>query len=451
MNSIVLSYSDHKINLLYKKNGESYSAAQSELPSGVVEDSVIIKVAEFARILNSTIKNKFNLRSQITLRLTIPEDKSYIQILRIPGVPKDKISQVIRWQSKSLLTFDIETVYLDSQVIEEKNSQLKILVTAVPKKVIDSLIAVAKINSYQIGAIDTRSGALARIFAVHPHELVAIADIEDKVATLVLAKNSVARLASVVELSDKDRPFVKKIKELIEFYTTRKETDKELSRLYIIGDIPQKELDQWEKSLGWRLELVSFGKVSGTKSQEIPDVFIANLGLFGDLRHGVNLLPASEAQEMEKSNLILQIKRCLWVVLGLLLLLIIVNGVIYYNAVTTIYQLKDNTLSAKNNLSQPIISDLNAITSEVNSLPEIKGKTVFLSAILNQPIDGVSVSEIIIDKDLGTIKGSAKNRPALVNFITALKANKIFNNVVVPLSNYENNDNIPLEITFKIL
>lgn len=450
MNSIVLSYSDKKINLLYKSNGGSYSCAQSELRGGVVKDSVIIKVDEFARILNSTIKNKFNLHSQITLRVTIPEDKSYIQILRLPQVPKDKISQVIRWQSKSLLTFDIETVYLDSQVIEEKNSQLKILVTAVPKKVIDSLIAVAKINSYQIGAIDTRSGALARIFAVHPHELVAIADIEDKVATLVLAKNSVARLASVVEYSDKDRPLVKKIKELIEFYTTRKETDKKISRVYIIGDIPQKELDQWEKSLGLRLDSVSFDKVSGAKSKEIPDVFVANLGLFGDLRHGVNLLPASEAQEMEKNNIRHQFKHCLEAVLGLLLLLIIVNGAIYHNGATTVYQLKDSTLVAKNNLSAKKISGLNVITSEVNLLPEIKGKTVFLAAILNQPTGGVSVSEIIIDNDLGTIKGSATNRTALINFITALKANQIFNNIVVPLSNYENNDNIPLEITFKI-
>ena len=453
MNLITLTYSDKKINLLYKKKEGSFYSAQVELPNGVVENSIIKNIGEFAKILKIAVEKKLNLNSQVVLRCAIPEEKSYIQILQIPQVPLDKINQVIRWQSKILLTFDVENVYLDTQVIEEKDNKLKILATASPKILIDSLIAAIKQASYQINAIDTHSGALARLFATKPHELIAIADIEDKVATLVIAKNSIARLSITVELTDQDRPFIKKVKELIEFYTTRKETNKEITKLYLIGDVPKNEIDQWKKSLKLQLIPASIEKISKPSIKGIPDSFIANFGLFGDIQQGVNLLPTYEAQDIEQNNIILQLKYSLKFLCGLLVALVIITILVYINESIKLNQIVNNNVYSSDKMDTfgaEKLTELNSITSQVNALPKIKSKDIYLSSILNLQSDGILVTEINIDNEAGSIKGSVKDRESLISFINHINTQKIFSNILVPLSNYENNDNIPMEIKFKI-
>ena len=176
---------------MYEKKEGLFLSDSIQISPGIVKNSIISDTSEFAKAVKDTIEKKFNINSEVIIRCAIPEEKSYIQILQIPQVPYDKINQVIQWQSKNLLTFDIKNVYLDTQIIDNKNNRLKILVTASPKNLIDSLIESIKKAGCQIDTIDTRSGALSRVFAVKEHEIIAIAEIQDKIATLIIAKNSI--------------------------------------------------------------------------------------------------------------------------------------------------------------------------------------------------------------------------------------------------------------------
>lgn len=436
---MTLTYSNSKINLLTRKKDGTVLSAQADLKDGIVENSVIKNEAEFAKILKITILNKLSNNPQIIIHAAIPEEKSYIQILEIPPVPFDKVNQVIRWQSKSLLTFDIENVYIDTQIIESSN-KLKILVTASPKILIESLVSAVKKTGFKLNLIDTRSGALARRLAGKPHQLIAIAEIQDKNATIILAKNGIARFSTNIELTKEDRPFVGKLNELIEFYTSRKETSKKVEKLLLIGDAPTSEIKSWEKSLNLKIEKVRFDQSAN----------VANLGMLETQKQGVNLLPKDESKKNEEANITSLLKHSQEFLIGVFLIFSLINLIIYYNESAKLITIKTSQTSTKSIFTKTEIDELIQTTSQISEIPEILPKSLYLKKIFDLQTEGISISEIIIEKNEGTIKGSASLRSALINFSNALKADKSFSNVIIPLSNFENKENIPIEIKFTL-
>lgn len=453
MTLVTLAYTDNLINLLLHKKESDFVVGQAKLDKGIVDNGIIVDTKKFSKILIHLVRTKLKIRTQVVFQCAISEEKSYIQILQIPLVPEDKIKQAIRWQSKSLLTFDIENVYIDTQVINRTKNSLKVLVTATPKKLINNLIESVKMANYQLESIDTRSGALARLFATIPHELVAISEIHGKKATVILAKNGIARLSSVIELTENGRPFIGKVKELIEYYTSRKEKDKKIGKLFLIGKIDKEDVINWEKSFNLDIIRPTFNNICGLKNSDIDDIFIANFGLEKNPIQKVNLLPQKAIQDYEKNNILLQLRHMFEFMIFLMVVLISINLSLNLGINKRIFNAQDRQL--KINQSSFVRSDTQSvkkfgqITDQVKDITIAYQQSATIKAILESKAEGFDLSEINITNNQGTISGSVDNRSTLLKLAKLLEVNKIFKNIIIPVTSYGANTNSPIEIKFE--
>ncbi len=452
MTLITLTYSDREINLLLHRKENGFVANQAELEKGIVEKGIIIDTEKFSKVLTNIVKNKFKIRSQVVFHCAIPEEKSYIQIIQIPIVPEDKIKQAIRWQSKSLLTFDIENVYIDTQIISRSVNRLKVLITATPKILINNLIESIKQSKYQLERIDTRSGALARLFATTPHELVVLSEIHDKKATVILAKNGIARLSSITRLTENDRPFVGKVKELIEYYTHRKEKDKKINKLYIIGNIEKNDIEQWEKSFNLEIIKPSFASISGLGKSDISDKFIANYGLEKDSIQKVNLLPQKVVNEYEKNNNLLQVRHILGFMSFLMVLLSLINVYFIFDVENKISDSRGKTIQVNKSTSTQInAQDINKLSKTVEQVKDITitfNQSALLKAILDNEIQGFDLTEVDITNHQGTIKGIVDSRSTMLKIAQLLETNKLFKSIFIPVASYGASSDSSVEIKF---
>ncbi|KKP88529.1 MAG: Type IV pilus assembly protein PilM [Berkelbacteria bacterium GW2011_GWA2_35_9] len=454
MTLLTLTYSDNKLNLLYHKKDDGFVASQTELKKGIVENGIIIDPKKFSKILANSVKKNLKIRSQVIFRCAIPEEKSYIQTILIPQVPEDKVIQAIRWQSKSLLIFDVENVYFDTQIIDKTKNKLKVLVTAIHKEVIDSLVTAIKMANYQVENINSRSGALAKMFATKQHELIAISEINDKKATIVFAKNGFPRLSSEIDLTENNRPFIGKVKELIDYYSTRKETDKKINTLYLIGDVSPEAVEKWQESLKIDIKRPSFREVSKFHKIKVEDSFITNLGLEKKLAQEVNLLPQQSIKDLQKSNLFLQVKHILEFMIFLVLILLLVNIFFYLNIDNRILEAKKReatvTQASLGDKYKKEIKLLSSITEQLKDTSIKANRSDVVETILSNKSDGFNISQISILDSGGTISGSVDRREALLVFSDILEGKSLLKNIYIPVTSYEANTEAPVEIKFEI-
>ncbi|TSC93285.1 MAG: hypothetical protein CEN91_271, partial [Candidatus Berkelbacteria bacterium Licking1014_85] len=241
------------------------------------------------------------------------------------------------------------------------------------------------------------------------------------------------------------------ITELIEFYTARKENDKQVIKLYLIGDIPSREIEQWQKSLNLTIESASFNRLAKTTGNRVSDSLIANLGLLASRQGGVNLLPQSESSQMQKDDLLLQVKHSLEFLIGIFIVLIITTAVLCDTVNDKLNRINSpaGKISDREKLTDKELDELKAISTQASLLPDITLKSAYLTELIDSQMPGISITEISINNKSAALKGSAQNRQSLLDYANEIKSHKIFTNVVIPLANYENNTDIPMEINFE--
>jgi len=123
---------------------------------------------EGAKKLAEAIKQLVNKTDGLNTRrvaVSLPEEKSFVRLIEMPKMNKEEIKKAILFEAENYIPFSAEKVYLDSQIIEPfdtRSNNVEVLLSALPKKTIDSYVAVI----YRAGLIpvsmETESQATVR-------------------------------------------------------------------------------------------------------------------------------------------------------------------------------------------------------------------------------------------------------------------------------------------------
>ncbi len=164
-----------KIALIRKKHKAFELVSYGDMPmrSDVVKEGVIQDqdmLAKTIRVAYRSVKGKSLSTPYVVIAL--PEEKSFSQVIQMPVMSEKELASAVPFELENYIPLPIDKVYLDFQTIDshekksgaikEKQGHLDLLVSAVPKTVVDAYVASVKKAGLVPCVMEVESQAITR-------------------------------------------------------------------------------------------------------------------------------------------------------------------------------------------------------------------------------------------------------------------------------------------------
>ncbi len=167
-------------------------AGSVELAPGIVVNGNIEKPKELSAIL-SDLKTDDGRKIRDNFVVTsLPEEKGFIQILRLAKVKSENLEAAVRWELESAVPLPIEEIYFDYETVlsAAHSDHTDVFMLAYPRSVVDSYASVLRGAGLVPVALELESQAVVRAL-INPMELLPtlVIDIGATRTSFVLAAN----------------------------------------------------------------------------------------------------------------------------------------------------------------------------------------------------------------------------------------------------------------------
>jgi len=149
-----------------KKTPSVIGYGMTTFDSSAIEDGVLVKPELIAGSLVDLFNNR--LIGDITTRrvaLTIPAYRSFSRSMQLPKLSKKELNEAVRLEAEEYIPLPLEELYLDYMITHETKDIVDLLAIAVPKKMVDSYLTLARMAGLEAVLIETTMAAAARLFS----------------------------------------------------------------------------------------------------------------------------------------------------------------------------------------------------------------------------------------------------------------------------------------------
>jgi len=178
------------------------SCGMKNLKKGIMQDGQVFDTEALASEIKELLKSTkpYPIKNKLVV-FSVPENKAFIRTISIPKMRKEEADEAVKWETEANIPIAVERVYLDWQIIQERGENNEILVTAVPKEIIDKYSEVMKLAGLDILAVEVDIIATVRSLTEEKDSSssgrpVVIADVGEGVTSLAIAKNQVPYFTS---------------------------------------------------------------------------------------------------------------------------------------------------------------------------------------------------------------------------------------------------------------
>lgn len=169
----------------------------------LIQDGIIINEEELLKIL---FKIR-NLTKKDYVAISLPEEKSFAQVIKMPKVNKEKLEELVYYEVENYIPLSVRDVYIDFQKVESLAKQnlnhCNILLVAVPKKIVDQFNKILKKAGFSPFLFEIESLAVSR--ALVPgfisHNPILIIDIGKFKSRFIIFSGDSIRFTSSVNIS----------------------------------------------------------------------------------------------------------------------------------------------------------------------------------------------------------------------------------------------------------
>lgn len=131
-----------------------------------IKDGVIVRPELIAKPLQNLFKH--NLVGDITtnrVALSVPVSRAFIRSIDTPKLSDKDLAEAVKTEVEQYIPVAIESLYVDySQIIDAKG-KMRVFVVAMPKRIVDSYIMLARLLGLETILVQTSSGAGANLFS----------------------------------------------------------------------------------------------------------------------------------------------------------------------------------------------------------------------------------------------------------------------------------------------
>lgn len=431
------------------------STVEAPLPAGAFGQSTI-NVNLIAETLTQLVK-QVSLPSPYVV-VTLPEYYSYTRSHQIPQMPLEDVSEALGWQLEKILPLPKESVYFDWKLISRENKELKVLVIAMARETLDTLIQVFEKAGLKPISFEPSASALSRILPLEENMTSILIEISPNGSSATLVENQISYLTITSQFisgtPEQTKVALQKtsdaVQSLIQYCQNKRQEPAEL-KLLLTGDGASNEVAQWFQTLLNRPVLL-------LQLPNVPPHFhqafaAATISLLPEDRSvDVNLLPDTLRKFYDTSRLyqktFSQFKWS-WVISGISLGLSVMGLILSLNQVRNSSQELlniENSNSTYSYNSQEIIAINQSSQAIVNLFPQKNtpvDKFESLFGVTNQ-YPGIKLINLGFKKETNEliISGSASTRTDLLDYVDAIKQIPAFRNTDLPVTALEKPSNI---------
>lgn len=132
------------------------------------KDALVEGVIEQPEIIAKAIKQMFEtgIIGDITTRrvaLTVPVARTYNRVMNLPGMAKTDLDQAVQLEAEQYIPVPLDDLYVDYNITSRTKDNNELLVSAAPKKLIDSYLVLADLLGLEVAAIETTIAASGRL------------------------------------------------------------------------------------------------------------------------------------------------------------------------------------------------------------------------------------------------------------------------------------------------
>lgn len=195
------------------KNIDLVSWGKLRLEQGVVVGGKVKDKDLLASAIKDLTKNK---RLGKYVATSLPEEKSFFHTIEIPQMDKKQIKETVEYEAESFIPLPIDDVYLDFQLLSSKGDSLKVLLVALPKKIIDPQIAsLTKGNLFPVVAeVESVSTVRSIVSKEDKAKSLLLIDIGERKTSIIVFSEGVVKFSSYILFSSGE--FTQKIADFYE-------------------------------------------------------------------------------------------------------------------------------------------------------------------------------------------------------------------------------------------
>lgn len=128
---------------------------------GVIEKPEIIATAALDLF-------KHHLIGDITtnrVALSLPIAKAFTRSIEIPNLNDNELEEAVQNEAEQYIPASLDNLYLDYTRVGKEGDQASLFIVAMPKRIVDSYVVLARLLGLEAVAMQTSSGAGAHLFA----------------------------------------------------------------------------------------------------------------------------------------------------------------------------------------------------------------------------------------------------------------------------------------------
>ena len=162
-----IGFSSAKVMQL-EKTGEKYAVTGygvAGFDPSIIENGEIINCQPIAESIYNLFKK--GLVGEITTRrvvFSVPSARTFTRILSLPKLAEKDMLEAVKLEAEQYIPIPLDELYIDYMPTFKTEKNIHVLVVAVPKKIIDSYVTLAKILDLEPVVMEPTTGATSRVF-----------------------------------------------------------------------------------------------------------------------------------------------------------------------------------------------------------------------------------------------------------------------------------------------
>lgn len=175
------------------KNPQVIGYGTASFDTGAASEGVIVNPEVVAKSALELFNH--HLIGDITTHraaMTIPGYRTFTRSIQLPALKPNELLEAVRLEAEQYIPMPLDDLYLDYHILNRSKEGAEVLAVAVPRKIVDSYVDLARILNLEPVLIDTTLGAGGRLFAL---------DSQSDVPTVLIDFGS---LSSDISIYDKD-------------------------------------------------------------------------------------------------------------------------------------------------------------------------------------------------------------------------------------------------------
>lgn len=131
----------------------------------IIKDGVIIDIPEMAKSAHELF-DKFVVGEITTRRvaMSIPAMRTFTRTIKLPKLTNKELEDAVRMEAEQYIPVPVDDLYMDYSITSTTETEIELLAVAVPKKIVDSYVALAKVLGLELVALEATIASSSRLF-----------------------------------------------------------------------------------------------------------------------------------------------------------------------------------------------------------------------------------------------------------------------------------------------